>query len=50
MWMTIEVVMRRPQSSEYNSVKALTQAVTTEKRSAQEAVVALLFPQKTPES
>jgi integrase len=27
-----------------------TQAVTTEKRSAQEAVVALLFPQKTPES
>src|SRR6266481_5053046 len=27
-----------------------TQAVTTEKRSAQEAVVALLFPQKTPET
>jgi len=27
-----------------------TQAVTTEKRSAQEALVALLFPQKTPES
>ncbi len=27
-----------------------TQAVTTEKRSAQEAVVALLLPQKTPES
>jgi integrase len=26
-----------------------TQAVTTEKRSAQEAVVALLFPRKTPE-
>jgi integrase len=27
-----------------------TKAVTTEKRSAQEPVVALLFPQKTPES
>jgi site-specific recombinase XerD len=26
-----------------------TQAVTTEKRTAQEAVFALLFPQKTPE-
>ena len=27
-----------------------THAVTSEKRSAQEAVVALFFPQKTPES
>jgi len=27
-----------------------TQAVTTEKRNAQEAVVALLFPEKTPEA